>query len=89
MITCLAKEVENRMALVGVKGSKVTLKLKQRKPGAPPPPKFLGHGSCFNLSKSCETPHCTATSDHLFVSKICMELFCKMAVKVDDIRGMG
>jgi hypothetical protein len=77
------------MVHVGVTGSKVTLKLKQRKAGAPPPPKFLGHGSCHNLSKSCDTPNCTATSDHAVISKCCMEMFSELAVNPDEIRGMG
>ena len=55
MVEGLAKEVQKRMQGVGVKGSRVTLKVKQRKQGAKPPPKFLGHGSCHNLSKSGDT----------------------------------
>ena len=54
MIEGLCKEVEKRMSNVGVRGMKVTLKVKQRKSGAPPPPKYLGHGSCHNLSKSVD-----------------------------------
>ena len=89
MISGLAKEVEKRMVHVGVRGTKVTLKLKQRKPGAAPPPKFLGHGSCFNLSKSCDTPQCVATRDHRIISQCCMGLLSKMDVNAEDIRGVG
>ena len=87
MIKGLAREVETRMEDVGVKGSKVTLKVKQRKPNARPPPKFLGHGSCFNLSKSIDAPHCTRDSS--VFSKIGVQLFEQMNVLKDDVRGMG
>ena len=39
MMHGLAKEVEKRMEGVGVIGRRVTLKVKQRKKGAKPPPK--------------------------------------------------
>jgi len=88
MIVGLAKEVEKRMNAVGVKGAKVTLKLKQRKPNAPPPPKFLGHGSCFNISKSMDI-NSGITRDHMIFAKIGLRLFSQMKVDVDDVRGMG
>ena len=39
------------MRAAGVTARTVTLKLKRRKDGAPEPPKFLGHGSCDNMSR--------------------------------------
>ena len=46
-----AGEVHRRMRAAGVAARTVTLKLKRRKEGAPEPPKFLGHGSCDNMSR--------------------------------------
>jgi DNA repair protein REV1 len=89
MMQGLAKEVEKRMVTVGVCGSKVTLKVKQRKADAPPPPKFLGHGSCHNLSKSLDLPGGTTTNDAAVFSNTGMQLFQELAVPIDDIRGMG
>ena len=89
MIQGLAEEVEKRMRHVGVKGGKVILKLKQRKPGAPPPPKYLGHGSCHNLSKSCDIPGSKVTSNQDVIANCCIDMFTKMNVEKEDIRGMG
>lgn len=89
MIHGLAKEVQKRMAHVGVTGRKITLKVKVRKPGAPPPPKFLGHGSCFNLSKSSDLPSGATTCNDSIISDRCMIMFSEMSVKTEDVRGMG
>ena len=89
LITGLAKEVQKRMVLIGVKGSKITLKVKQRKHGAKPPPKFLGHGSCHNISKSMDTPGSVKTRDYKIFSELGMVLFKEMGVALDDVRGMG
>jgi len=89
MVKGLAKEVQKRMEGVGVKGSRVTLKVKQRKQGAKPPPKFLGHGSCHNLSKSADTTGSISTEDSSVISRIALDLLEQLNVPVDDIRGMG
>lgn len=89
MIEGLAKEIQRRMERVGVKGSHVTLKVKQRKQGAKPPPKFLGHGSCHNLSRGTDTAGSTPTQDWNTIAHIGMMLLKLLAVPVDDIRGMG
>ena len=89
MMEGLCKEVEKRMENVGVKGFKVTLKLKQRKSGAPPPPKYLGHGSCHNLSKRVEVRTKEATRNWKYFFKIAMEMFYELKVEKDDVRGMG
>lgn len=89
MMKGLAKEVEKRMSHVSVKGLKITLKLKQRKQGAPPPPKFLGHGSCHSLSRCCGIPSGTATRDGEILFICGMKLFEEMNVSRDEIRGMG
>lgn len=89
MIDGLVKEIEKRMELAGVRGSKVTLKMKKRKPNAPEPPKFLGHGSCFALSKSRDVPQNAHTRDSTLLKKIGVELFQQLKVPKEDIRGMG
>jgi hypothetical protein len=67
-------------------GTKLTLKLKKRKENAGPPPKFLGHGSCYNLSKSADIP---LTRDVTFMKNVGMTLFMSFGVQLDDVRGMG
>jgi hypothetical protein len=89
MIEGLAKEIGRRMESVAVKGSKVTLKMKQRKEGASPPPKFLGHGSCHNLSKSLDTPDCVVTRDWKVIHRLSTTLFAELGVPKEDIRGVG
>jgi impB/mucB/samB family C-terminal domain len=89
MIEGLCKEVEKRMTHVGVTGSKVTLKVKQRKAGAPPPPKFLGHGKCHNLSKSTDTKTGEITRDWARFHEVALALFAEMKVADEDVRGMG
>ena len=88
MIEGLAKEIEKRMEGVGVRGSRVTLKLKQRKANAKAPPKFLGHGSCHNLSKSLDVS-AGPTRDWKVISEIGKILCAELNVPKDDIRGMG
>jgi impB/mucB/samB family C-terminal domain len=89
MIEGLCKEVEKRMTNVAVKGIKVTLKVKQRKAGAPPPPKYLGHGSCHNLSKSNEVKSGVATRDWNCFYEVVMNLYSELNVDKADVRGMG
>ena len=90
MIEGLAKEVERRMDLVGVKGTAVTLKVKQRLENAPAPHKFLGHGICRNLSKSRNLPSSGRGSrDHKEISQVALALFKELGVDVDDVRGVG
>eukprot|EP00980_Cylindrotheca_fusiformis_P020069 scaffold7139_cov115-Cylindrotheca_fusiformis.AAC.19 len=86
---CLADEVQKRMENVGVRGRHVTLKVKQRKKGAKNPPKFLGHGSCHNLSRSTEVPGSAATCNAKLISRVGMNLFNELGIPVDDVRGMG
>lgn len=85
----LAKEVGRRMENIRVKGRRFTLKIKQRKNGAQAPPKFLGHGSCHNLSKSIDIPGSGATRDPVIMKNLGMTLYHEMAVELHDVRGMG
>jgi impB/mucB/samB family C-terminal domain len=89
MIEGLCKEVEKRMNNIGVKGVKVTLKLKQRKVGAPPPPKYLGHGSCHNLSKCAEVRDKKPTRVWKCFFDVAVELYHELKVAKEDVRGMG
>lgn len=68
---------------------KVTLKVKQRKSGAPPPPKYLGHGSCHNLSKSVDVRTKEATRNWKSFFDVATDLFRELKVDKDDVRGMG
>lgn len=89
MMNGLAEEVEQRMVGIGVWGGKITLKVKQRKKGAKPPPKFLGHGSCHNLSKSIDLTGRQPTNERKVLIQYGMQLLKELAVPVEDIRGMG
>jgi impB/mucB/samB family C-terminal domain len=89
MINGLAKEVEKRMTNVGVYGSQITLKLKQRHPDAAAPPKFLGHGKCYNHSKSQSVPGSKMTRDSKVIGSVVMGLFIELQIPSEDIRGMG
>jgi DNA repair protein REV1 len=60
---------------VGVLGSKLTLKVKQRKASAKEPQKFLGHGSCHNLSRSIDIPGGVPTNELHVFARLGMQLF--------------
>jgi hypothetical protein len=84
----IAEEVQKRMVVLGVKGKRLTLKVKQRKPGAKPPPKFLGHGSCFNLSKSSDL--IIPTRDAAKIAASAISLFHDFPnLALSDVRGIG
>jgi len=89
MINGLAKEVERRMACVGVVGSYVTLKVKERKPGSGSPAKFNGMGSCNEHSKGDNIPISSGTRDAAVIYRVGMELFSEIGIKVSEVRGMG
>ena len=84
----LAKEVEKRATDSGVVGKQVTLKLKVRKADAPTETKkYLGHGICYNLSKSMHLP--TATCKASALQTACIQILHQLSVPVTDIRGIG
>jgi len=84
----LAKEVERRATDSGVVGKQVTLKLKVRKADAPTETKkYLGHGICYNLSKSAHLP--TATCKAAALEATCIQILHQLNVPVTDIRGIG
>mmetsp|Transcript_11853 Transcript_11853/g.24472 ORF Transcript_11853/g.24472 Transcript_11853/m.24472 type:complete len:559 (-) Transcript_11853:3808-5484(-) len=89
MIKGLSLEVKKRMDAIGVRGGrKLTLKIMQRKEGAKPPPKFLGHGSCHSLSRTCDLTECNYF-DWKVISQAATALFEDLGVAKDDVRGMG
>ena len=87
-IVNLAKEVEKRATDSGVVGKQVTLKLKVRKADAPTETKkYLGHGICYNLSRSAHLP--TATCKATALEASCIQILRQLNVPVTDIRGIG
>ena len=87
-IVNLAKEVEKRATDSSVVGKQVTLKLKVRKADAPAETKkYLGHGICYNLSKSTHLP--TATCKATALEAACIQILRQVNVPVTDIRGIG
>ena len=83
----VAGEVCKRLHAAGVQGRMLTLKLKRRKAGAPEPPKFMGHGSCDNLSRSITLPHFTAAEKE--VATAARSLLRVLRVPAAEIRGIG
>jgi len=87
-ISNLSKEVERRAMDSNVIGKLVTLKLKVRKPDAPiETAKYLGHGACYNLSKSSHLP--TATCKASILETKCNQILRQLNISVTDIRGIG
>lgn len=82
-----AGEVCKRLHAAGVRGRMLTLKLKRRKAGAPEPPKFMGHGSCDNLSRSLTLPRFTASEREVAVAA--RSLLRTLRVPAPEIRGIG
>ncbi|KAK9805394.1 hypothetical protein WJX73_010812 [Symbiochloris irregularis] len=83
----IAGEVCKRLDAAGVRGRALTLKLKRRKAGAPEPPKFMGHGSCDNLSRSMTLTHFTANPGE--VAAAARTLLRALRVPCQEIRGIG
>jgi len=61
--------------------------MKVRKPGTPTPRKFMGHGICDNVARSCTLP--TVTDDAQVIAKQCHALLKQLSVTPEDVRGMG
>ncbi|QDZ23442.1 DNA polymerase IV [Chloropicon primus] len=83
----LSEEVQRRLEQSHTKGRSITLKLKLRKPNAPPPSKFLGHGWCDNISRSI-TLACSV-DDNAVIAKEAVGLLFKLGVDPREIRGIG
>lgn len=89
MIRGLAKELERRMEEAAVKGKHITLKVKKRKEGEGEAFKYLGHGRCHNLSKSCDITGSVAIRDCDTITRYGILLLKELMVDKADIRGMG
>ncbi|XP_078373550.1 DNA repair protein REV1-like isoform X2 [Oculina patagonica] len=83
----LAEEVQKRLQALDMKGRCITLKMKARKAGAPMPKKFMGHGICDNIARSCTLP--TVTDEAQVIAKQCHALLKQLSVTPEDMRGMG
>ena len=89
MLMMIAKEICKRMEAIGVKGGrKLTLKIMQRRAdAAEEPAKFLGHGKCNSLSRTCDiTARC---DDWKPISAAAFALFEGLGIDKDDVRGVG
>ena len=69
------------------RGRCIALKLKLRKPNAPPPPKFMGHGWCDNVSRSVTLA--SSVEDKELIAKEAIDLLLKLEVDPLEIRGIG
>ncbi len=91
---CLAAELCSRAAKANLRGSMLTLKLWIRSEGAPEAAKHMGHGVCYQVSKSGHMPpSCTEVTidDVMSVTIACFEK-CRLSIHTltaDDIRGVG
>lgn len=83
----LSEEVEARLRQTSAKGRCVALKLKMRKPNAPPPPKYMGHGWCDNISRSVTLASSVGTRKD--IAREAVALLSKLEVDPCEIRGLG
>jgi hypothetical protein len=91
---CLAEELCSRASKAGVRGSTLTLKLWIRSEGAPEAAKHMGHGICYQISKSGSIPlSCAdvAVDDIMPTVVACFEK-CRATARsltAEHIRGVG
>ncbi|XP_075238161.1 rev1 DNA directed polymerase [Lycorma delicatula] len=84
----LSCEVRNRLLDIHMKAKCITLKLMVKAKQAPQQTaKFLGHGVCYNLSKS--SSFTVAISDITVISREVVSLYRKLQVLPTDLRGIG
>nr|ADE75641.1 unknown [Picea sitchensis] len=83
----LSREVSLRLQDVSMQGRTFTLKVKKRKKGAGEPAKFMGCGSCDNLSHSVTVPSATDNMDILL--RISRQIFASFNLDVREVRGIG
>lgn len=85
----LMDEISSRLISAEKKGRTVTVKLKVKRPGSGDPKKFLGHGICDNVSKSCTVNRSVHTGKDLYA--IALPLYRELlhSMPVADLRGMG
>lgn len=84
----LSDELEKRAVEAEVAGGTLTLKLMIRKPDAPMETrKYLGHGRCNNVSRSCTLLQ--PISDSAEMCRIAVRLLNQLCPQPEDIRGVG
>ena len=88
LISNLAKEVERRAEEANVLGGTITLKLKIRRPDVPlETRKYLGHGVCNNVTRSCTLLQPSRSSSE--IGRIAIRLLKQVRPAACDIRGVG
>ena len=84
----LSEELERRATEAKVQGGTITLKLMIRKPEAPSETrKYLGHGKCNNVSRSCSLLQPTGEATE--ISRLAIRLLKQINPQPEDIRGVG
>ena len=88
LIGNLTEELHKRAQEAQVVGGTLTLKLMIRKPDAPTETrKYLGHGSCNNVSRSCHLLQPTA--DPAELRRLAIRLLKQIQPRPEDIRGVA
>ncbi|KAG8709119.1 deoxycytidyl transferase [Ceratobasidium sp. 395] len=88
----LGKEVSDRLKAINKRGRTLTLKVMKRHPNAPKEaPKFMGHGKCETINKSCSIsgPHGSATDDPDIIGREAWGALQAMAIDPVELRGIG
>lgn len=85
----LVDEISSRLVNAEKKGRTVTVKLKVKRAGSGDPRKFLGHGICDNLSKSCTVNRSVYTGKDIYALALPLYRELMRSVPVEDLRGMG
>ncbi|XP_023724499.1 DNA repair protein REV1 isoform X2 [Cryptotermes secundus] len=84
----LAGEVSFRLRNIKLKGRCITLRLMVRAKEAPvETAKFLGHGVCDQVTRSCTLA--TAVSDQDTIAREVLSILRQLSVKPSDLRGIG
>ena len=91
---CLIGELISRATKAKVQGRLLTLKLWIKSAGAPEPKKHMGHGICYQLSKSGALPQCPTELTVNHIMPVIIACFEKCAAGIrsltaEDIRGVG
>ena len=88
LVVDLSAELERRAQEAAVQAGTVTLKLKIRRPDVPVETrKYLGHGSCDNVSRSTILLEPIQTAAE--IAKMALQLLRQLKPVPADLRGMG
>jgi nucleotidyltransferase/DNA polymerase involved in DNA repair len=86
-VASLASDLATRLAAAGERAAALTLKLKLKRPGAPEPRKYMGHGICDGASRSARLD--AATADAGALAGAAQRLLRALAPAAADVRGAG